>query len=112
MSDLTNMQLLSEHQPKALLTAIERQRQFVLRINAAQCACPSCGHPSNIFEAQNVEINDYDFGATQHPAECPSCKRPLKQQVPITGGWHWAIDHEREGDDRNTRGPGHYGPNG
>jgi ribosomal protein S27E len=92
---MTNRELLAETCSKALLTGIENQRRFILRLHSVQQGCPNCGHKQNVFEAAGVEIDDYDFGKTPLAFKCGGCGRDLKHNVPFVSmggpGWHWGL---------------------
>jgi hypothetical protein len=91
----TNTELLNMSDAEAkLLTAIERQRRFIMRIQAMRQPCPNCGHPQDVFEAAGIPMDDYDFGVTNHSFRCVSCKRQMEHCVPfISHGspWYWTL---------------------
>lgn len=92
MSALTNAQLLEMQPPPRLLTAIEKQRLFLLRQFNGPRPCPNCAEELTAFQAWGVDVDDVDLTkAIPEEAHCPECGRGLTMLVPIIGGWHWGL---------------------
>lgn len=79
----------------ALLTGLERQRRFVLRMDSSRLPCPNCGAQQNVFEAAGIHINDYDFANPPKTFHCMGCKRELRHDVPLFHSgpalWLWGL---------------------
>lgn len=97
MKSPTNTELLNMSDPEAkLLTGIERQRRFVMRIQARQMPCPNCGTGQSVFEAAGIKLDDYDFGVSEHKYTCinVTCRRELEHCVPLIAihhAWLWML---------------------
>jgi hypothetical protein len=92
----TNRELL-DLESADLLHPIDKQRRFVLRMEARPMPCPNCGHGLRRWEALGLDVDAYDLNA-HHPDEgtCPNCKRGLRFTLPWpTGDWHWTLIPER-----------------
>jgi len=92
---VTNRQLLEA--PEEALSAVDRQRRYVLRVELSAMPCPACAAPAGALAAAGVEVNDYPFGAEERSFRCPACGAMLEQVVPfIAPGppWHWALDRQ------------------
>lgn len=89
---MTNSELLAYTGPASLLTSIERQSQFILRMENTPLPCPNCGQGVRRWEALGLALDAYDL-TTSHPdtGECPGCGRGLIFIVPMIGGWHWSL---------------------
>lgn len=92
---MTNRELLNT--PEQMLSGLDRQRLFILRVDGTPMPCPACKQPVNLFDAAGIDLDAYDFGTTKHAYGCPACGAELEQIVPfIAGGgpgWHWEIRH-------------------
>jgi uncharacterized protein (UPF0212 family) len=92
---MTNRQLL--HTPEQLLTELDRQRLFLLRVDGTPMPCPACKKPVNLFEAAGIDLDQYDFGNTSYSCCCPGCGAKLEQVISfIAGGgalWHWELQN-------------------
>jgi hypothetical protein len=90
---MRNSQLLVYSGSSALLTAIERQRVFLLRTMCEAKACPNCGTHVNIFDAMGLDVDDYDFAnpTADTTKTCPGCGRELRDYLPLISGWFWAL---------------------
>src|SRR5437016_5471003 len=89
---MTNRELLNT--PRSLLSEVDKQRLFLLRVEGAVMPCPSCKKPINAFDASGIRLDDYNFGKTEHPYRCPTCGAELEQVVPafsIGPLWHWQL---------------------
>jgi hypothetical protein len=90
---MTNRQLLQT--PEPLLSELDKQRLFLLRTEGTPVPCPACKRPVNAFDAAGIDLDAYDFGATQYAYRCPACGARLEQVVPLisSGGslWHWLL---------------------
>jgi hypothetical protein len=80
--------------PKHLLGGLDKQRQYVMKIEMARKACPNCGELHNVPEAAGVAFDDYDFSAadSDRKGPCRKCKRTLIFTVPLMGDWFWRLD--------------------
>src|SRR5262245_28967106 len=92
---MTNRELLNA--PKEKLSQLERQRQYLLRVEMTPVPCPACQAPVDALTAAGVDVDDHDFGHTALSFRCPGCRAELEQIVPLfraTGpGWHWQLRH-------------------
>jgi hypothetical protein len=78
------------------LSAVDRQRQYVLRVELMPVACPACLTPVNALDAAGIEVDEYRFGEVKHDYRCPHCAAELEQVVPafaVGPPWHWQIRH-------------------
>lgn len=89
---MTNSELLEFTGPPSLLGAIEKQRRYVLRIEAEPKPCPNCAHPMARWDALGLSVDEYDL-SDSHPdlGRCPSCQREVRFTLPFVGGWHWSL---------------------
>ena len=74
---MTNREILQT--PRELLNEVDRQRLFLLRVEGTPVPCPACKRPVNAFEAAGIDLDDYDFGHTQHEYRCPGCAAELER---------------------------------
>lgn len=83
----TNEELLTF--PDSLLTGIQRQRRFLLKVALTTMPCPVCVKPTNMIQAAGVTLNEFWVGETErmndHAFKCPHCQAPLKYVVPFVG---------------------------
>jgi hypothetical protein len=90
---MTNRELLTT--PEQLLSELDKQRVFLLRAAGTALPCPACKRPVNAFDAAGIDLDAYDFGATEYEYRCPACGARLEQVVPLfaSGGslWHWHL---------------------
>lgn len=89
---MTNEEILKA--PEALLTTIEKQKRFLLRLALIKVPCPVCGHAVNQLEAAGIGLEDYPFDDKKLDFRCrnPACGVPLREVVPWMGGaspWYW-----------------------
>lgn len=90
----------------ALLTTVERQRQYVLRLALAPMPCPVCGRPTSKVEAAGYSLDEYDTTQADNRAyTCPECATALVYVVPIVGALCWATKraHDRAVADGEVR---------
>jgi hypothetical protein len=91
---MTNRELLQT--PEQLLSQLDKQRLFLLRIEGTPMPCPACKWPVSAFEAAGIDLDAYDFGVTNYQYRCPGCGAQLEQVVPLfaNGGtlWHWHLE--------------------
>lgn len=81
-----------------ILSGLERQRQYVLRMQVGPFECPNCGTPHAKWEIHGIaDVDDYDLGKL-HPDEghCKSCGRGLRYCVPLIGGVFIQLIPDRE----------------
>jgi hypothetical protein len=92
---MTNRELLAADHQK--LSAVERQRQYLLREALTAQPCPACGQPLSLVEALGIDVDDYDCGREDCPLTCP-CGARLEQVVPLWGAggcpWRWQLKSE------------------
>ena len=95
MNAMTNRQVLAYDGPNRLLTGIEKQRRFVLRVLSAKRPCPNCGSAHDVFEVTGVDIDAYDLMRSDNPdhGHCPACKSGLQLVVPLQADPHWQKVH-------------------
>jgi hypothetical protein len=90
---MTNRDLLKR--PKELLSELNKQRQYLLRVGGTPMPCPACKKSCNVFEAAGIDLDSYDFGATELSYRCPHCSAELEQVVPLFPAfghvWHWHL---------------------
>lgn len=87
---MTNREVLQS--PESVLSALDRQRLFLLRVEGTPAPCPACQQPVNLFEAAGIDPDAYDFGQTRLEYRCPNCGAQLEQLVPFVAigrFWHW-----------------------
>src|SRR5262245_60244473 len=91
---MTNRELLRA--PRHALTPAERQRLHLIRQFGTVLPGPACGRRIDGFEAAHLDIDDYDFGVTEHVYVC-RCGVALKRVVqavttdPTDTGWRWEL---------------------
>jgi hypothetical protein len=87
---MTNREILRA--PGVLLSEVDRQRHFVLRVELMPAPCPASGRGLSFFDAARIDIDEYDSDSvTRHDCVCP-CGAELEQIVPAFPGgqpWHW-----------------------
>jgi hypothetical protein len=91
---MTNRELLQAD--GQTLSPVDRQRQYVLRVELMPMACPACLQPVNAIAAAGIEIDGYRFGQVKHEYRCPHCQAELEQIVPafaVGPPWHWQLKH-------------------
>ena len=91
---MTNRELLQAD--GASLSELDRQRQFLLRVELTAVACPACLTPTDAIPAAGIGVDEYRFGEVEHQYRCPSCGAELEQVVPafaVGPPWHWQIKH-------------------
>jgi hypothetical protein len=89
---MTNRELLNT--PKRLLSEVDKQRLFLLRVESAPMPCPACKKACNAFEAAGIAVDAYDFGRTGYDYTCPACGAELEQVVPLFSIgplWAWQL---------------------
>jgi hypothetical protein len=90
---MKNSELLEAE--SSLLTGLEQQKQFILKLNAMPRPCPNCGMAQNAFEASRIKVDDWDFNKTDEQYHCinPSCHRELRFDIPFVSLelWHWGL---------------------
>jgi hypothetical protein len=81
--------------PKGLLSELDKQRLFLLRVEGTPVPCPACKTPVDAFSAAGIDIDAYDFGTTCYSYRCTSCIAELDQVVPLFSGgghvWLWQL---------------------
>jgi hypothetical protein len=89
---LTNTELLADTGSPYLLTTIDRQRRYLLRMLIQAKRCPNCSALVNYFAALRIAIDDLDLmkPGDDH-GECPRCHRGLIKVLPLSGSWHWTL---------------------
>jgi uncharacterized protein (UPF0212 family) len=91
---MTNRELLAA--AREGLSAADRQRQHVLRVELTAMACPACLTPLDAIRAAGIDVDDYRFGQVRHQYQCPDCGAELEQVVPVFAAgpaWHWQLRH-------------------
>jgi hypothetical protein len=89
---VTNREILRAS--RDILSNVDRQKQFLLRVEGTLVPCPICTEPCNVFDAANIDIDAYDFGQTQLSFHCPTCGIEVEQIVPflaVGNSWHWEV---------------------
>lgn len=91
---MKNSELLKHttHESRQLLTAIERQTLYCLRIALTPASCPMCHQMVNQVEASGKALDDFPAGDSSFNSfACPHCKTELVELVPFMGPiyqWH------------------------
>jgi transposase-like protein len=83
---MTNSKILEygEGERTRLLTEIERQTLFCLKVALTPVPCPACHEPTSQVDASGKSLDDFDAtGGTKQPFHCPNCKRALVEIVPF-----------------------------
>lgn len=91
---MTNREILKT--PKEQLGSLDRQRQFVLRVELTPVKCPACLKPVDALTAAGIDIDAYQFGVEKQAYRCPHCQAELEQGVPFIAvgpSWHWELKH-------------------
>lgn len=94
---MTNTELLNSPLANRLLDSVEQQKRFILKQAAEKLPCPNCGAKQNQFEAASVAVDDFDLSkpSNNYTFTCISCKRELKEAVPMFRAghiaWHWML---------------------
>jgi hypothetical protein len=91
---MTNRELLGA--PSGALSGPDKQRQFLLRVELMQVACPACLTGVDAISAAGIGVDEYRFGEEKHEYRCPHCGAELEQVVPVLSAgppWHWALRH-------------------
>src|SRR5262245_22116204 len=90
---MTNEEILTTQE--AMLTAIDRQKKFLLKLALRKMACPVCAHRADQFEAAGITINEYTFGEEELSFRCvnSACGVELMKVIPLIGGpaWGWIV---------------------
>jgi len=93
MKEATNEEIMS--MPDSLLTGIDKQKRFCLKMALLKSPCPDCKTEQNMIEAARIQINEYSFGHKEHTYTCVNtgCGRTLIQIVPMFSHapWFWAL---------------------
>jgi len=89
---LTNTEILEAD--KAHLTSMQRQVQYVAKLETQRKGCPNCGTLSNLPEAAGVRVDDFNFAnhGSDRIGACRGCQRTLIFTLPLIGDWHWRLD--------------------
>lgn len=85
---MKNSELLAYKGSQELLSQIEQQALYVLRMESTPMKCPSCAHMSRTWEAAGVSVDDYTL-TTYHAYHCPQCGIKLAHQIGLFGGQRW-----------------------
>lgn len=82
---MTNEEILKA--PNELLTTLDKQRRFLLRIALTPAPCPACKQLVTQIDAAGVTLQDYDVDTTHAKTKyrCTSCRRELEVIVPFMG---------------------------
>jgi predicted RNA-binding Zn-ribbon protein involved in translation (DUF1610 family) len=79
-----------------VLGGLDNQRRFILREYSTPCPCPNCGTEQNVFQALDIDIDDWDTnhgGATS--GTCIGCGRQIRLAVPLVKltppHWEWHL---------------------
>jgi hypothetical protein len=104
---VTNRELLNT--PRERLGAAERQRRFLLEVEATRLPCPACATLVDALTAAGVDVDEYDFGRAALTYRCPGCGAELERAAPAFPGgrhlWQWAIKQGRPPAKRHTPAP-------
>jgi predicted RNA-binding Zn-ribbon protein involved in translation (DUF1610 family) len=90
---MKNSELLSQTCGNQLLTALDSQRRYVLRIEQGPFACPNCGVEHAKWEIHGItDVNDYDLSAHHgDEGKCKSCGRGIRYCVGLIGGSFFSL---------------------
>ena len=78
---VTNRELLQAD--GKTLSEVDRQRQYLLRVELMPVACPACLTTVDAISAAGIGIDDYRFGEVKHTYRCPHCQA----EVPVVQDW-------------------------
>ena len=89
----SNSELLAYQGNEDLLFGIEKQRRYILRLEAVKKACPNCGTPMSAWEGRGIaDVNDYDLTKLQSDnGKCIGCGRDIRFSLPLQGEWGWRL---------------------
>lgn len=75
--------------PADMLSGIEKQCRFLVRVHLAAPMCPWCDTHVSYFEAVPEDAG-YTLGDGCDALRCPHCGNHLRDVVPALGsGWFW-----------------------
>jgi hypothetical protein len=93
---MTNFELMKT--PREQLSALDRQKQYVLLKELTPVPCPVCKEPLNALSAAGIDVDQFDFGRTKYEYRCRHCQAELELVIPVITvggpGWQWQIKHE------------------
>jgi hypothetical protein len=92
---VTNRELLNA--PRESLSPVERQKQFILRVQRTPSSCPACRELVDALTASGLDVDRFEFGVETPPFRCPHCSAVLEQVVPLVAAgslWHWQVNHD------------------
>jgi len=83
----TNSELLAVKNPE-LLTHLESQRRYLLRVHLGQGPppCPACGRLQYPWEAAGLTIDTYDIGSGAAAYHCVGCGIAMTEGLGFFGG--------------------------
>jgi hypothetical protein len=79
------------------LTQIQKQQNFVRKMNSQPMPCPRCAQPQTIYQAAGMltaqQMDEFDDTAVVRDLKCVTCHTPLQQSVVFAIGevWHWEV---------------------
>ena len=77
---MTNREILRAS--GAVLSEVDRQRQYVLRVLLVSAPCPARGWGLSYLDAARIDIDEYEYdcdGASRHACACPCRGRVLRR---------------------------------
>jgi len=92
---MTNREMLRA--PGEALSAVDRQRPFVLTAELTPVPCPACRAAVDAITAAGLDIDQFDFGRTRPTYRCPRCAAALERVVPFVAvgpGWFWTLHRD------------------
>lgn len=83
-----------ENTPKGLLTSLDQQRQFLLKLALMQSPCPwpDCKKLVSQVDAADPATWTLEKGDMDSAFTCPHCKRGLQRIIPLVAvpnPWFW-----------------------
>src|SRR5262245_31357467 len=95
----TNTELLNANK-HTLLSNLDKQRRFLLKMATTPTTCASCGKPVSQVEAYGNALDEYPI-AGRGPGDgeftCPHCTTQLHWCIPFVGAPFWMTERAFQG---------------
>ena len=75
--------------PAGLLTHLEKQHFFLLRMALVLMPCPACNKPFSKIDSLGGHPEKYTFGGMEQDYQCPHCHRTVNWCLGLFGGHQW-----------------------
>jgi|SRR5262245_25604375 len=93
----TNTELLNAHK-STLLSGVDKQRRFLLKIATTPTTCAGCGQLVSQVEATGKSLDEYPVDDAQDSEfTCPHCQTKLHWIVPLMGAPFWMTERAYQG---------------